>query len=244
MDPTDDPGGNLILVGSLLVICAWTLAGRQPRALNDPNGGGRPGLPPALIRPLTAAGVALVAALLLPVPVGLLLGGGAAVFCYRFWHLLSPDPGEVERQELQRHAPLALRMAVMGLLAGRDISASVSLAAEFMPVGPCRSRLARTSSLLQMGAPAAQAWAWTQGMSPWDDVGSVCMRSERNGVPVAPLLGDLLAQVRREERGRARTRAKSVGVKTVLPLGLCFLPAFVLISVVPIVAGLMEQIRG
>jgi hypothetical protein len=33
------------------------------------------------------------------------------------------------------------------------------------------------------------------------------------------------------------TRARAVGVKAALPLGVCLLPAFVLVGVVPLVAG-------
>jgi pilus assembly protein TadC len=36
-------------------------------------------------------------------------------------------------------------------------------------------------------------------------------------------------------------RIKSVGVKSVLPLGLCFLPAFILLAVLPLVAGLVTD---
>jgi len=36
-------------------------------------------------------------------------------------------------------------------------------------------------------------------------------------------------------------RIKSVAVKSVLPLGLCFLPAFILLAVVPLVAGLITN---
>jgi hypothetical protein len=33
-------------------------------------------------------------------------------------------------------------------------------------------------------------------------------------------------------------------VRTVLPLGLCFLPAFILLGIVPVVAGLAGDIFG
>jgi hypothetical protein len=37
-------------------------------------------------------------------------------------------------------------------------------------------------------------------------------------------------------------RAERVGVWTLLPLGLCFLPAFACIGVVPVVAGVAGQV--
>ena len=35
-------------------------------------------------------------------------------------------------------------------------------------------------------------------------------------------------------------RIKSVAVKSVSPLGLCFLPAFILLAVIPVIAGLLR----
>jgi hypothetical protein len=44
------------------------------------------------------------------------------------------------------------------------------------------------------------------------------------------------------ELAAAEERARSVGVRAALPLGLCLLPAFVLLAVVPIAAGLLEPL--
>jgi hypothetical protein len=43
---------------------------------------------------------------------------------------------------------------------------------------------------------------------------------------------------------RAVARSQRVGVLVVAPLGLCFLPAFVLIGVVPLAAGLVGGLLG
>ena len=42
------------------------------------------------------------------------------------------------------------------------------------------------------------------------------------------------------ERAQILKKVKSAGVKSVIPLGLCFLPAFMLVVVVPLVAGLIN----
>ncbi len=47
--------------------------------------------------------------------------------------------------------------------------------------------------------------------------------------------------------GRAETpaqRARRVGVRAAVPLGLCLLPAFLLIGIVPVVAGLVSDLAG
>lgn len=45
---------------------------------------------------------------------------------------------------------------------------------------------------------------------------------------------------RQESRDQALKQARTVGVRSVIPLMACFLPAFVLIGVVPIIAGLIQ----
>ncbi len=51
----------------------------------------------------------------------------------------------------------------------------------------------------------------------------------------------MLERVAEDARGAARwnaeARARAVGAKAAAPLGLCFLPAFVLVGIVPVVAG-------
>ena len=49
-------------------------------------------------------------------------------------------------------------------------------------------------------------------------------------------------ELREQRRASARERARSVGVKTAAPLGLCFLPAFVLIGIVPTIISAFQGI--
>jgi hypothetical protein len=69
-----------------------------------------------------------------------------------------------------------------------------------------------------------------------------CARSERSGAPVGPLLAALAGELRDARRSAREAAARRVGVWAVLPLGVCFLPAFLLAGVVPVVAGLVRQI--
>jgi len=41
---------------------------------------------------------------------------------------------------------------------------------------------------------------------------------------------------------RVEERARAVGVKAAVPLGVCLLPSFLLIGVVPLVAGLLRSL--
>jgi hypothetical protein len=48
--------------------------------------------------------------------------------------------------------------------------------------------------------------------------------------------------MRQERAGELELRARAVGVKAVAPLGVCFLPAFVLLAVVPIVGSMLRTL--
>ena len=45
-------------------------------------------------------------------------------------------------------------------------------------------------------------------------------------------------------RATVEDRARAVGVKAAVPLGLCLLPAFVLLGIVPLVAGCVGGLTG
>jgi tight adherence protein B len=60
------------------------------------------------------------------------------------------------------------------------------------------------------------------------------------GVPVASLLRAEADEVRRVALADARTRAVLLGTRLLLPLGLCVLPSFVLLGVVPVAVALVS----
>jgi Flp pilus assembly protein TadB len=59
--------------------------------------------------------------------------------------------------------------------------------------------------------------------------------STRLGTPVAPALARVATDVRTDLRRRAETRARTVPVRLCFPLVGCILPAFALLTVVPVV---------
>jgi pilus assembly protein TadC len=67
-------------------------------------------------------------------------------------------------------------------------------------------------------------------------------RAAQSGAPVAEVLTRLADDAREASRAASVAAARSVGVKAVAPLGLCFLPAFVLLGIIPVVAGLASAI--
>jgi tight adherence protein B len=64
------------------------------------------------------------------------------------------------------------------------------------------------------------------------------------GVPAAALLRIAADDLRDDVATEALAAAERLGVKLVVPLGVCVLPAFVLVGVVPVVVGILSSTVG
>ena len=67
--------------------------------------------------------------------------------------------------------------------------------------------------------------------------------SERYGAPLADALVVLAAEARADRRRRAEEAARRVPVQLLFPLVLCVLPAFVLLTLAPLLAGAFGSLR-
>ena len=67
--------------------------------------------------------------------------------------------------------------------------------------------------------------------------------AERYGAPLAPALELLAHDARRERRRPAEETARTLPVKLCFPLVCCTLPAFVLLTIAPLVAGALRSLR-
>ncbi|MGB6163772.1 MAG: type II secretion system F family protein [Pseudonocardiaceae bacterium] len=144
--------------------------------------------------------------------------------------------------------PLALagawELLAACLRAGMPVPVAVRAVAEGLdaPAGPA---LRRTAELLALGADSAQAWQPALECTATVRLAKAAQRSGRSGTALAESLTRLAAQVRAGAREQSEARAQRAGVLIAAPLGLCFLPAFLAIGVVPVLiglaAGLMRQ---
>jgi pilus assembly protein TadC len=86
------------------------------------------------------------------------------------------------------------------------------------------------------------ATAWASVPSAWQPAARALRMAATAGVPPADVLVRAAEEVRRTEQQRLEVATATLGVRIVLPLGLAFLPAFVLTTVVPIVLALARQV--
>jgi tight adherence protein B len=65
--------------------------------------------------------------------------------------------------------------------------------------------------------------------------------SSRAGVPAGELLRAEAEEQRRQARADAASRAASLSVRLMLPLGVCVLPAFMLLGVAPLLISVIAS---
>ncbi|AFT98340.1 putative Type II secretion system protein [Nocardia brasiliensis ATCC 700358] len=114
---------------------------------------------------------------------------------------------------------------------------------------PLGTALLRAADLLALGADATTAWeraaAEGNGRAGAEEIESLARmarRSARSGASLAAAIGELAEQRRAAVEDAAAARAERAGVLVGGPLGLCFLPAFVCLGIVPVVIGLAGRV--
>lgn len=136
------------------------------------------------------------------------------------------------------------------LRAGLPMAAAARASA---PTAPpiLRAALLRAADLLALGADPATAWeraatdaAGSVGADDVESLARMARRSARSGASLATAVGELATQRREAVEDAAVARAERAGVLIGGPLGLCFLPAFVCLGIVPVVIGLADSVLG
>jgi Flp pilus assembly protein TadB len=136
---------------------------------------------------------------------------------------------------------LALDLVAESMRAGQPLASALLLAAPAAG-GTVAGRLGRVAGLLRLGADPEQAWALVAGDPVLAPVAAGACRSASSGIRLARTFERLAEEVREQRRAAAQARAHRAGVLAMAPLGLCFLPAFVCLGVVPTVAGIAADV--
>jgi hypothetical protein len=107
------------------------------------------------------------------------------------------------------------------------------------PLGP---QLGTVAALYGLGAEPRRSWADVPAeLAP---LGRVLVRAGESGSSVAAALRALAADSRTTARAAAEAAVRTAGIWVLAPLGLCFLPAFVCLGVVPLVLGIAGDVFG
>ena len=136
----------------------------------------------------------------------------------------------------------SLDVLAVCLAAGMAVSTAAAATARFAP--PLLAQiLRRAADLLALGADPDVAWsAGTDSVDPQiDALLRLARRSSASGVALADAVSGLATQCRQDATHAAAATAERAGVLIAGPLGLCFLPAFVCLGIVPVIAGLAGE---
>jgi len=159
----------------------------------------------------------------------------------RLLEQLQPAAQRRSQQQLLADLPVALDLIAACLAGGSSLATALDVvgAATGPPLGPALERVAATAYL---GGSPASAWAGVVEPPELVAVGRAVVRAADSGAALADTIEGLARDQRRRAAAAAEVSARRAGVLAVLPLGLCFLPAFVLIGVVPVVAGITSHL--
>jgi tight adherence protein C len=141
-------------------------------------------------------------------------------------------------------APVVLDLLGAALLAGLNPHKAVLRVAERAP-DVLRPDLDLAAAVLRLGgAPAAalNAAAERSGLDELRAAAAALEAAERWGAPPAEALAARAEALRSRARLHAEAEAGRAAVRLAFPLVFCFLPAFVLLTVVPTVAGALHAL--
>lgn len=182
-----------------------------------------------------------VCALLVGGPVGWVTGVVVAVGCVRTLARLEPRAVRLRRARILAELPMAIDLLAACLRGGGAWHESVEAVADAVG-GPLGAELAKVAARIRLGADPAEEWLALAGDPAFAPLARAAARAATGGAPVAATLARLARDQRRTARAAASARARTAGVRAVAPLGLCFLPAFVLLGIVPAVAGIAANV--
>ncbi|WP_285700380.1 type II secretion system F family protein [Actinomadura sp. NBRC 104412] len=150
---------------------------------------------------------------------------------------------ERKRRDARRIAdlPIAVDLLAACLRGGTPWSEAVEAVAEAVG-GPLGEELQEVAVQIRLGADPVTAWLALAEEPTLAPLARTAVRAVQSGAPPAVPLSRLARDQRRTARSAAAARARTAGIKALLPLGACFLPAFVLLGIVPAIAGIARSL--
>lgn len=229
-------------------VLAVLLALRRPPAPDaDPHRGGavagtagQDGLAPdrsrLRLRALAALGASAAVLVVVPGWYAVAVAGAAGGFVW--WR----SRGWEDRSQRRRRERLDADVLHVVDLLSAAVSAGASPAHALHEVTALsqdvtRETLGHWSRRLRWGSDPGGVWADMARHEQLGPLGQVLLRSAVSGAPVAEALVRLAEDERARHRGAVEARVRQIEARAAAPLGLCLLPAFVLLGIVPLVAG-------
>lgn len=193
------------------------------------------------LRPVAALGAGLAAWGFVGGPLGPVVGVVGALGAWLVLARAEPGGLRREREEVARELPHLVDLFAATLRAGSEPMAGLEEVCRALP-GPAADRLAPVVDQSRWGAPTEEVWRAVADDEALSGLARAMVRSESSGASVVDVVERLAAELEAEGLAAAEDAARRVGVSAAIPLGVCLLPAFLLIGVAPTVAALLTSI--
>ena len=234
----------LAVVGRAVLRGAGKVAGAsRDGAPVDAGAAGEPGRAAAADRSARAVGLAAVAAVaalvVAPLAAPVAAAAGWAVPRHR-----ARAAGRRRLAAFEADLPETVDLLVLAVGAGCNVPLALAGAGR-RGVGPLAAELRRMCAEVANGRRLADALDDLPAVAgePTRALAGVLARGERYGTPVLPALHRLADEVRLQRQRRAEAAARRVPVALLFPLVVCVLPAFALLTVAPLIAGALRELR-
>jgi pilus assembly protein TadC len=169
---------------------------------------------------------------------GLVAGGGSVLWLSR---QRGAAAARREAEAVAAELPSAADLLATCLRSGAPPADALQTVAEATP-GPLADRLRQVAGAVRLGADPADAWGPFRPGDPLFSLARTFIRSDATGAPIAEMVTAVADDQRRAARWAAEAAARRAGVLAVGPLALCFLPAFVLTGVVPVIVAVAGDV--
>ena len=141
------------------------------------------------------------------------------------------------REAMERQAAAAADLLAACLASGAPLATAVAAVGRALG-DPIAEPLGTLVASLHLGADPHDAWRGLEAQPGLATLSRAVVRSLASGAPLTRTLPGIAEDLRRRSRSQVEAAARAAGVRAVAPLAACFLPAFLLVGVVPIVASL------
>ncbi|GAA3574900.1 hypothetical protein GCM10022197_34950 [Microlunatus spumicola] len=153
---------------------------------------------------------------------------------------VEPAATRRRRQVLVLQTPQALELMASCLAAGLPVRGACRVVVDAFD-GPVAEDLGRVRAATDLGVADADAWLQLADHAQLGPAAADLARSVESGTLLVTTLRHHAVQARGRREAALQVVARSVGVRSVLPLMTCFIPAFLLLGVVPTVASALAR---
>ena len=229
-------------ISALAAIAALVLLVGQPRSTVLLHQGSSPSLlqrlpimPMTVLGGLGGMGLAWVfSSSLVSLGVGAVVGALASR-----WLIANTQTDEKARAAVAHEFPLVLNFLASVVESGSPVRFAAQAVSEVCDAGNAKC-LKTVLAQCDVGFSDAEAWRTLADDPVWGDVAREMARCVETGAAVGDVLRAASVRATKAAAAQATMKARSVGVSSTLPLVACFLPAFLLVGVVPIIGGLIS----